>query len=365
MVTASRSDVGVVGLGEAGRRYASIAQDLGCSVVGTDANANKCNRAERTLNIETYDDFEPMYDSDIDAVVIATPNRFHETAAIPALEEDLDIFFEKPLAHDFESAEQIVDAANSSESVCMVGYYLPFYECVETTKSYLEDGYFGDVTHIEARWVQRRAVPRRGSWYTSKDIAGGGVLQDKGSFLLHLLSHFGYPLQSIESVEGKIRSEFGKRDDYTSTSMWGGEGHENIFDVEDSVSAFINFEDGKTATIETAWAANTDSDVSLRIRGLDGGAHLDIGTGELTLYGVRRDRGEALTTTEVQPNYEDSVFDADSDGPTTAVFRERAFWEFLACRDRGEQPQHSNLSQALAVQRAIEDLYTAVDDSEL
>lgn len=355
--------VGVVGLSEVGRRYASVAQDLGCEVVGSDASSNARRRSEESLTIETYEDFEQMYDEGVDAVLISTPNRYHEAAAIPALEKGLDVFFEKPLAHSYESGQRIVEAADDTDSVCMVGFYHAYYECVQAIRSYIEDGVFGELSHIEATWVFRRSVPRRGSWYTSKEFAGGGVLQDKGSFLLYILSYFGFPLAEIESVCGKARSEFGHRDDYTSLEMWGGEGHENIFDVEDSLSAFIHFEDGKTATIETAWAANRKTELTFDIRGIDGGAHLNADTGDLTLFGVERDAPESLTTTEVELNYGDDLFGEGS--PDPATFRKRAFSRFLSCVKRGEQPTHTDLQTALDVQQAIADIYAGVDDSEV
>jgi predicted dehydrogenase len=354
--------VGVVGLSEAGRRYASVARDLGCEVVGADASEKARRQFEDSVAAETFEDFEAMYGEEVGAVVVSTPNRYHEATAVPALAAGLDVFFEKPLAHDYESAQRIVDAAEASDSVCMVGYYNTLYECVQAVRSYIDDGHFGDISHVQATWVFRRAVPRRGSWYTSRELAGGGVLQDKGSFLLNVLSYFGFPLTEIESVAGKARSEFGGRDDYTSLEMWGGEGHENIFDVEDSLSAFVQFEDGKTAAIETAWAANMESRVTFEIRGVDGGAHLNLETGELTLFGVNRNSPESLTTTVVEPNYGKGLF-AGREDPSTEVLRKRAFRRFLECRDRGEQPDHTDLRAALDVQRAIRDVYAGVDDS--
>lgn len=354
--------VGVVGLSEVGRRYASVARELGCEVVGADASANARQRFEESLGVETFEDFEAMYRDAVDAVIVSTPNRYHEAAAVPALEAGLDVFFEKPLAHDYESARRIVDAADVADSVCLVGYYHVFHECIQALRSYIDDGFFGDISHVQATWVFRRFVPRRGSWYTSQELAGGGVFQDKGSFLLSVLAYFGFPLTRIESVEGKARSEFGERDDYTSLEMWGGEGHEDIFDVEDSLSAFVHFEDGVTAAIETAWAANMERQITFDIRGVDGGAHLDIDTGELTLFGVNRDAPESLTTTAVEPNYAEGLF-ADSETPDTSVFRERAFRRFLQCIDRGEQPGETGLQRALEIQRAVEDVYAGVDDS--
>lgn len=357
--------VGVVGLSEAGRRYASVARDLGCEVVGADASEKARRQFEDSVAAETFEDFEAMYGEEVGAVVVSTPNRYHEATAVPALAAGLDVFFEKPLAHDYESAQRIVDAAEASDSVCMVGYYNTLYECVQAVRSYIDDGHFGDISHVQATWVFRRAVPRRGSWYTSRELAGGGVLQDKGSFMLHLLASFGFPLDRIESVAAKTRTNFAHEESYSAAGGWGAEGREDIFDVEDSVSAFLEFEDGKTATIETAWALNGRREHSYQIRGTEAGAYLDMDEAELTVHGIdERDPG-SIVDTEVRPGFSEDVFE-----PETAYgfvideqrLRRRAFETFCRCAAADERPERGRPERALAVQRAIADIYDAADD---
>ncbi len=83
---------------------------------------------------------------------------------------------EKPLAHTLESAERIAAAAEVADGFCMVGFNNRFADPVEVLKNYQDEGRFGEMKHVEANYVRRRGIPGRGSWFTSKDVAGGGSL---------------------------------------------------------------------------------------------------------------------------------------------------------------------------------------------
>lgn len=67
----------------------------------------------------------------LDGVVIATPMHTHAETAIAALEADLHTFVEKPVAVTPTDAEDVIEAAEATDAVCMVGYmkrYDPGYQ---------------------------------------------------------------------------------------------------------------------------------------------------------------------------------------------------------------------------------------------
>lgn len=363
MQTDAAPTVGVVGLGDIGEFFAARARESNCTIVGADADEQARNRFARTFGVDTYDDFREMYRDDVDVAVIATPNRYHEGPATAAFDAGLDVFIEKPLAHNYESAARIAEHARQSEGICGVSYYDRFHPCVTAFDEYRDDGYFGDITHVEARYLYRRRVPSRGSWYTSRDIAGGGVLQDKGSFVLALLAHLGYDLQTISSVSARTRMEFGHRDDYTSLDSWGTRGEEDIFDVEDSISAFLEFDNRTTASLEIAWAMNGAPEYSYKIRGIDGGADINLRDGSLTLFGVDRNEGR-LPTERIEPNFADHTL--DDDGSLDHIrhqheLQTQIFERFLESRKGDVDESVPGASRALDVQRAIDNIYAATE----
>ena len=109
------------------------------------------------FDAETYESHEALYDEATpNAVAITTPNTFHAPAAVAALERDIAVLVEKPLADTVESAARIKDAADASDAFCMVGFHNRFRNPVEVVKAYQEEGRFGRTRHVEANYVRRR-----------------------------------------------------------------------------------------------------------------------------------------------------------------------------------------------------------------
>ncbi|MFW6320562.1 MAG: Gfo/Idh/MocA family protein, partial [Halohasta sp.] len=170
--------VGIVGLGGIGHHHADRLGDHDAQLTGgVDISGDARREFSEEYNVPTYEAADELFGL-VDAVFITTPNRYHEQYAIEALEAGCDVLLEKPLAHTLESAQRIADAAADAEGFCMVGFNNRFASPVEVIKGYQEEGRFGEISHIEANYVRRRGIPGRGSWFTSKEVAGGGALID-------------------------------------------------------------------------------------------------------------------------------------------------------------------------------------------
>ena len=68
--------------------------------------------------------FEEALESDVDAVVIATPIRTHYKLAKQALEQGKHVLVEKPLTASSAEAEELIALADSVGRVLMVGPHL-------------------------------------------------------------------------------------------------------------------------------------------------------------------------------------------------------------------------------------------------
>jgi predicted dehydrogenase len=336
-------DVGIVGLGGIGETHAERLREIDASLVGgmdVDPTARK-SFADR-FGVETYEDHETLYDH-VDAVFVTTPNRFHADYGVDALEAGLDVLVEKPLAHTLEAAERVAAAARESHGICMVGFHTRFENPVEALVDDRDAGRFGDLNHVEASYVRRRGIPGRGSWFTQKDVAGGGALIDIGVHAVDLsLYLLGYP--DIEEVTGVTRSQFGGSDDYTYLNMWGEDRGPENFDVEDSASAFIRCADGRSVSLEVAWAVNRPPLQEYVLRGDEAGATYRPGDG--------------LTVHEEGSGSVDSLVDAsvETRGNVAKADEDRYFLEHALA---GEQPERNTVEQALTVQRVLDAIYRA------
>ena len=339
--------VAVVGLGLMGRVHARNARDLGARIVGgADVAADTREEFEAEFGVPTYESYEDLLAEEaIDAVVITTPNRFHEAIATDALEAGYDVLVEKPLAHTLESAERIAAAAEAAPGFCMIGFHSRFSPAAKATRAYADAGRFGDIGHVEATYVRRRGIPSPGSWFTTEELSGGGSLIDVGVHVVDL-SMFVLGFPTPVEVTGVARSNFGGRDDYADpdgfAQTWGGES--GTFDVEDSVSAFVRFESGQSVSLEVAWATNRPPASELVVRGTDAGASLEMEGEVVELYEAGNHGVDHYVTSEIDAR-------GGPDGHTAEM------QHFLEATATGVQPTMNTVEQALAVQRVIDGVY--------
>ncbi len=339
--------VGIVGLGGMGQLHANSLRDLGATVVaGADVSPPQRERFGGEFGVPTYEDHADLVaDENVDAVVVTTPNRFHEPIAVAALEAGRDVLVEKPLAHTLESAERIADAAAAADAYCMVGFHNRHAAGASMLVEQHARGRFGELTHVEADYVRRRGVPNPGSWFTATDLAGGGALIDIGVHALDLALYvLGFP--EIVEVSGRTRSTFGQEEAYADPDGFsdGWPADAAAYDVEDSVSAFIRSADGRTISLEAAWATNREPSSELHVRGTEAGARMEIGGSDLSI----------LETGTVGC---DHYADTELTGDASVTGYSRQDREFLACVASGHEPATNTIEEALTVQRVIDAIY--------
>lgn len=66
--------------------------------------------AEKYAIPHVYEDYLEML-KHVDAVTICTPNKFHESIAVAALNQGVHVLCEKPMAMNTAEGERMVDAA--------------------------------------------------------------------------------------------------------------------------------------------------------------------------------------------------------------------------------------------------------------
>ncbi|GAB3025836.1 Gfo/Idh/MocA family protein [Natronobiforma cellulositropha] len=339
---------GIVGLGNIGHFHAErLVEHGGTLAGGMDVSAEARQHFARRYGVPVYDDYQGLYD-EVDAVIVTTPNKFHEPYTVAALERGLHVLLEKPLAHRLESAERIAEAAAVADAHCMIGFNNRFSNAVSIVKNRIDRDDLGEVTHIEANYVRRRGVPGRGSWFTRESIAGGGALIDLGVHAIDL-SLFLLEYPPIEEVTGIVRSEFGSREDYAYLDMWGEDAGSSGFDVDDSASAFIRCEGERTISLEVAWATNRPANHEFVVRGTDAAARFDLLENDLSFHST----GAAGTAYHEDTDIETRQNDTHTD-------EQQAFFDAIVT-GRGVD---DSVEHALAVQRVIDAIYRSSEGGQ-
>jgi predicted dehydrogenase len=147
--------VGVVGCGYWGPNLVrNFRQSPDCNLkVLCDASDTRLGHMRRLYpELTTINKFEDLLnDNELDAIVIATPVRFHYTMAKAALSVGKHVFIEKPMARTEAESAELVELAERQGLVLMVGHTFLFSPAVRRMKEIINAGDIGEVQYIAAR----------------------------------------------------------------------------------------------------------------------------------------------------------------------------------------------------------------------
>jgi len=85
---------------------------------------------------------------DVEAIIVATPARTHYALARDALLAGKHVMVEKPLAMSSMEAQELIDLAEHSQRVLMVGHIFEYHPAVRKIKSLIDSGELGDLFYI-------------------------------------------------------------------------------------------------------------------------------------------------------------------------------------------------------------------------
>lgn len=213
-----------------------------------------------------------LADPEIDAVYIATPNALHAPLALGALEAGKHVILEKPFTTNAADAEAIIARAERAGRLVSVAMNQRFRADSQRVQALTQRGALGHVYHAKAFWFRRAGIPKLGSWFGSKALAGGGALYDIGAHLLDLVL-FTLGRFDARSVSGQVYSSFGARG--VGEGDWGLSDRDHpSFDVEDAATALLRFADGLSISLDVAWARHqSERDImNVVLHGTEAGA---------------------------------------------------------------------------------------------
>jgi predicted dehydrogenase len=151
--------MGVVGWGMQGpSNTGEFLHNKDCQVVAScNIDKNHLNSSLETINghygnqdCKPYHDFrEMMARTDIDAVMIAVPDHWHELIAVEALKNKKDVYGEKPLARTIAEQQAIVKAVHENNRIWQTGSWQRSVANFHKGAEIVRNGMIGTVTHIE------------------------------------------------------------------------------------------------------------------------------------------------------------------------------------------------------------------------
>jgi predicted dehydrogenase len=155
----NRINIGVIGMGWQGPGNTKSFLGLDdCQVVAAcDIDANHLQAAVKMINdtygtsdCKGYHDYrELLARKDIDAVMLAVPDHWHEIVATEAARQKKDIYAEKPLAHTIAEQQSIVRAVEQNDIIWQMGSWQRSVPTFHKAAEIVRNGLIGTVTHVE------------------------------------------------------------------------------------------------------------------------------------------------------------------------------------------------------------------------
>jgi predicted dehydrogenase len=120
---------------------------------------------EQYPGIATTRDYrELIARSDIDAVMIATPDHWHARISIDALAAGKDVYCEKPMVQKIEDGQRVIDAWKKSGRIFQMGSQYASAHAFQKIRQLLAAGAIGELNSVEA-WLDRNTA--MGAWQYS------------------------------------------------------------------------------------------------------------------------------------------------------------------------------------------------------
>lgn len=141
--------VAAIGSGNWGKNIVRTLNELGALAAIVEASpALREKVAQDYPNVPVFDTLEPVLNSEIPAVAIATPAATHFSLARAALIAGKDAFVEKPITLSSHEAEDLCRLADENDRVLMVGHLLLYQPAVQEMARMIAEGAIGRLLSI-------------------------------------------------------------------------------------------------------------------------------------------------------------------------------------------------------------------------
>lgn len=128
-----------------------------------------------------YESAEELLKSDIDLVIIATPNNFHKYYSILAMESGKNVVCEKPACLNVEELDEVIEVSKKTGKLYTVHQNRRFDSDYARMKKIIDDDLLGKLYFLDSRLYSNRGSS--GRWRSTYE-AGGGTLYDWGIHMI-------------------------------------------------------------------------------------------------------------------------------------------------------------------------------------
>lgn len=213
----------IVGVGYFGAELGRIMkEEEGASIVAV-LDPENAGPIARELGCDVETDLDTLYSrSDVDAVIVATPNYLHKEPVIKAAKHGVHVFCEKPVALSYQDCDEMVKVCQDHGVIFMAGHVMNFFNGIHHAKQLINDGVIGDVLYCHSArsgWEEQQTSI---SWKKIRAKSGG-----------HLYHHI-HELDCVQFLMGGMPA--------TVTMTGGNVAHQGAGFGDEDDMLFVNLE---------------------------------------------------------------------------------------------------------------------------
>jgi predicted dehydrogenase len=199
-----RINIGLIGCGGRGSSDAESFTKYGadnnsaCQIVAVcDVYEKRKREAADRYHAKGFTDYRELLAlSEVDAVIVATPDHWHAQVALDAMGQGKDVYLEKPMCHTIDEVRQLVDTVHETKRVLQVG---------------------SQTTSADQWWKAKKAIA---------DGMIGKMIMSQGSYHRNSIEgEWNWPIDANAGPDGR-------GDDHIDWDMWLGPAPKRAFDAD-------------------------------------------------------------------------------------------------------------------------------------
>jgi len=146
--------IGAGGQGQGDTFHATHVPGVKLMAVADCSDSRRAHCQERFgADVQTTRNYhEILARPDIDAVIIATPDFWHKTAAVDAMNAGKDVYLEKPMIHLYSDGPEIIETARKTKRILQVGSQRVSSIIHKKGQELYKAGALGQLVAVESWW---------------------------------------------------------------------------------------------------------------------------------------------------------------------------------------------------------------------
>ncbi len=223
--------IAIVGAGLIGRRHVkAVAACRDAQITAIVDPADSGRDVARSCKANWFASIGEMFGgTEVDGVVIATPNQLHLPGALACIDHGCPVLVEKPLTVNVEEAEQLVAAAEEADIPVLTGHHRRYNDLIRKARSIIDDGILGAIASVQATcWFYKPDDYFNTGWRT---LPGAGPVFINLIHDIDLLRHLCGTIEIVQAMDSN---------------------HIRQNRVEDSAVIMLRFQNGALGTVNVS-----------------------------------------------------------------------------------------------------------------